>query len=146
MTTLQTSMNDFKKISIKDKGRYRKWTVNDMRIQHMRESKALMAGAGSDIIVTHHIPHMEGINPQHTDDSCNGAYATDMSKEIETINAPLWIHGHSHGARDYRIGATTIANVSRGYPGIETSGFTEINTTRNDSGRMEIKGIIRHSA
>ncbi|MFT3991195.1 MAG: metallophosphoesterase [Luteolibacter sp.] len=126
MMDLQAKMNDFKKIHFRDGTTFRKWKVNDMRKQHVREVEALLAGGQSDIIVTHHLPHPKGISPEHTSSDVNAAYLTDLTEVIHRINAPLWIHGHSHGARNYQVGATRIVNVSRGYPGEETSRFTEI--------------------
>lgn len=126
MLDLQTKMNDFKKIHFRDGSSFRKWKVADMRKQHVSEVDALLEGGRSDIVVTHHIPHPDGINEEHVGSDVNAAYVTDLMSVIHRINAPLWIHGHSHGARNYKVGSTRIVNVSRGYPGQESSRFTEI--------------------
>lgn len=126
MMDLQTGMNDYKKIKFKDGNIFRKWRVNDMRKQHARELHALQMAGTPDIMVTHHIPHGDGLNSKHTHSRSNAGYASDLTHLIEDLAVPLWIHGHSHGARSYQVGATHLANVSRGYPGEENSRFTRI--------------------
>lgn len=126
MMELEAKINDFKKIKFKDKTCFRKWKVNDMRKQHAIERNALEKAGAADIIVTHHIPHGSGINEEYVQNTTNAGYASDMIRTIEKIDAPLWIHGHSHGAKSYQVGNTHIANVSRGYPGEENSRFTRI--------------------
>ena len=35
---------------------------------------------------------------------------------VEQSGAKLWIHGHTHGSRDYMLGQTRVICNPRGYP------------------------------
>ena len=68
-----------------------------------------------DIIITHHLPSFQSIDPNYTHSSVNGAYATDLTAFIMERQPALWVHGHTHASNDYHIGATRVVSNPRGY-------------------------------
>jgi Icc-related predicted phosphoesterase len=50
---------------------------------------------------------------------------------IRSRRPSLWIHGHTHESRDYRLGATRIVANPCGYPGALNRSFSSIVVTPN---------------
>ena len=73
------------------------------------------------IIITHHAPSKGGLNPMFKGNGLDGAYASDLDSFIETCGAAVWIHGHTHIRRKYRIGATELRTNARGFVGKDIS-------------------------
>lgn len=72
--------------------------------------------AGPTVVVTHHAPHERSLRGGGWRTPLDAAYASDLSAILEGPHAPaLWIHGHIHECRDYRVGATRIVANPRGY-------------------------------
>lgn len=67
------------------------------------------------VVVTHHAPTPLSLRPQDAADRLSAVYASDLSRLVEGSCAALWIHGHIHESRDYRIGATRVVSNPRGY-------------------------------
>lgn len=71
--------------------------------------------AGPTVVVTHHAPHPDSLNPAHGG-KLDWCYASNLSLILEGDDAPnLWIHGHVHQSRDYKIGSTRVLANPRGY-------------------------------
>lgn len=66
------------------------------------------------VVVTHHAPHSNSIPDQFQGHILSPAYASNLSRLMGY--APLWIHGHIHERRDYRLGDTRVVSNPRGYP------------------------------
>ena len=66
------------------------------------------------VVVTHHAPHHLSIPENYKGNALCPAYASDMSRLMGY--APLWVHGHVHDRRDYRLGDTRVLSNPRGYP------------------------------
>ena len=75
---------------------------------------------GATVVVTHFLPHAGSIAPQFAAHPLNPGFASHLEPLV--VRASLWIHGHTHAARDYRVGSTRIVCNPRGYPG-ERTGF-----------------------
>ena len=46
----------------------------------------------------------------------DAAYASDLSSILKGEHAPdIWIHGHVHASRDYRVGRTRVLANPRGH-------------------------------
>ncbi|WP_060576997.1 metallophosphoesterase [Aurantimonas coralicida] len=60
------------------------------------------------IVVTHHAPSLRSLALPH--DPLDHCYASDLEPAIETWRPRIWIHGHIHAARDYRVGHTRIVS------------------------------------
>lgn len=81
---------------------------------------------GPTVVVTHHAPHPQSIQPRHQGSALSPAFVSDLSALIEDFQPELWIHGHDHGSHDYRVGRTRIFANQAGYPdllGRENRGF-----------------------
>ena len=61
------------------------------------------------VVITHHAPSLKGLNPYHVGNGIDGAFASDLDSLIARLTAvPVWIHGHTHIRRQYRIGDTAV--------------------------------------
>lgn len=70
--------------------------------------RAFLDRPGRTIVVSHHAPSRKGLNPLFSGNGLDGAYASDLDGMIEAVGPSLWIHGHTHVRRSYRIGTTDI--------------------------------------
>lgn len=93
-------------------------------IQDLRYIESVLAERfdGPTVVVTHHAPHPNSIEPKYRSSNLNPGFASDLSRTIETFRPELWCHGHVHSSHDYRIGDTRIVANPRGY---ERRGFVE---------------------
>jgi predicted phosphodiesterase len=84
------------------------------------EERLAASFAGPTVVVTHFLPHPGSIAPKFASHALNPAFAS----RLETLvgRASLWIHGHTHAASDYRVGAARVVCNPRGYLG-EPTGF-----------------------
>jgi hypothetical protein len=56
------------------------------------------------------------LNPQHAGNGMDGAFASNLDETIASLNrVPVWVHGHTHIKRTYRIGATVVRVNGRGF-------------------------------
>lgn len=74
-----------------------------------------------DVIITHHAPSHQGLNPQHRGNGLDGAFASDLDGLIAKLSAPFWVHGHTHIRKRYQIGDTTLLANCRGFDGKDLS-------------------------
>lgn len=74
-------------------------------------------GATADVVVTHHLPSARSVAREYEGSPFNAFFVSDCERLIERAQPPLWLHGHTHGACDYRIGATRVVCNPLGYPG-----------------------------
>lgn len=68
-----------------------------------------------DVVITHFLPHRESILPQFRNSSLNGYFLHNVGDVVEQGEAKLWIHGHTHGSLDYRVGKTRVVCNPFGY-------------------------------
>ena len=88
----QTSMNDYRRI--RTLPRYSRLKPSDTRRLHMEsrrwlEDQAFAHKGRKVVIVTHHAPSRESIPPAFAGDTCNPAFASDMSRFIVESEAQL---------------------------------------------------------
>ena len=89
------------------------------------------AHPGPTVVVTHHAPSRRSIADGHGGDPANPAFASDLEWLMLDRGPDLWVHGHTHGSRDYRVGRTRVLCNPKGYGpgpsyGIENaSGFRD---------------------
>ncbi len=75
-----------------------------------------VAGVRPTIVISHHAPSLQGINQRFTGNGLDGAYASNLDERIAALgHVPVWIHGHTHIARTYRIGETIVRSNARGF-------------------------------
>lgn len=61
---------------------------------------------GPSVVVTPHAPHPASLWGPYAD--LRWCYASDLSDLIVAREPDLWVHGHVHARRDYRVGATRV--------------------------------------
>ena len=68
------------------------------------------------VVVTHHAPSATSLQAEETDAPLSAAYASQLDDLV--ARSDLWLHGHVHAIRDYRIGTDEGGRVvvnARGY-------------------------------
>jgi len=124
MNVLQQLYNDYRMIlRTKHKiveGLYEKilWTPNDA-YEHHKETLAFLEHEltkpfdGSTIIVTHHAPSVQSVDPNYR--NFQGGDASDLDEFVANNDIAFWFHGHIHSPKNYMIGNTRIVSNPRGY-------------------------------
>lgn len=113
MTIAQVGLNDHRKIS----ERYGKFRPETALTRHLASRKFLETLPPSElptVIVTHHLPSRRSLDDRY-DPALNPAYASNLDDLVERSGAAVWVHGHTHTSRDYRIGRTRVVCNPRGY-------------------------------
>lgn len=77
---------------------------------------------GPTVVVTHHAPHRQSVDPRFASDLLTPSYVSDLSEQIGRWHPNLWVHGHVHDSCDYRVGRTRVVCNPRGY-GSENPAF-----------------------
>jgi Icc-related predicted phosphoesterase len=76
------------------------------------------AGGSKTVVISHHAPSRKGLNPLHMGNGLDGAYASDLDEFIASLEqVPVWVHGHTHIRKTYRIGGTVLRANCRGFEG-----------------------------
>jgi 3',5'-cyclic AMP phosphodiesterase CpdA len=87
--------------------------------QHVRRT------ALKTVVITHHAPSLQGLNPLHTKLGRDAADASDLDMLIASLaTVPFWVHGHTHIQRNYRIGETLVRANCRGVDSRDPSART----------------------
>lgn len=74
------------------------------------------------VVITHHAPSLQGLNPLHRGNGVDAAYASNLDPVIEAMDAiRYWVHGHTHVRKRYRIGETVVVSNARGFEGKDPS-------------------------
>lgn len=69
------------------------------------------------VVMTHHLPSFQGIDPHFKSDDLNFGYASDLETLIlQHQHITYWISGHTHYNVEYEIGTTKMISNCRGYP------------------------------
>lgn len=115
--TKGSGMNDFRKIRRLDTGKFHpKHAVLLHAEARLRLSQFLTTGERErSVVITHHAPSIKSVPAAKANEPISAAYASNLDDLIVRQGPRLWIHGHTHEARDYRIGDTCILNNSLGY-------------------------------
>lgn len=122
----QLNMNDFSHLMTPA---FKFWTCADFNQMHKTHSEWLKFTLESqkvDVVVTHHLPTSDLIDPvfkKFQKSSLNCCYASDCVNSMNVSNVSLWICGHSHHAVETKNETTFIVNPL-GYPG-EKTGFNK---------------------
>lgn len=68
------------------------------------------------VVITHHAPSRLGLNPRFAGSPLDIAYASSLDEEIAAFeHVPVWVHGHTHIAKTYRIGNTVVRSNALGF-------------------------------
>lgn len=122
MWDAQSMMNDYRQIRVKSAG-YRPLRPVETLGLHVQSLRALEKSLEEHselpfVVMTHHAPTFQNINPAYTNSKMNGAYATDLEEFIighRQIQA--WVHGHIHYRNMTDIEGCQVMVNTRGYPG-----------------------------
>lgn len=87
----------------------------------LAQLRSLTPSTAPTVIITHHAPSLQGLNPQHKGNGLDGAFASDLHHLIADLSVPFWIHGHTHIRKRYHIGNTTLLANCRGFEGKDLS-------------------------
>lgn len=109
-------MNDFRQILYGG----RRFTTDDFNAEHQKclafiKQSILESDAKHIVVVTHHLPTLEVVAPQHKGSLLNSAFATELGDFIADSRIDAWIYGHSHTNIDTVIGNTRIVSNQMGY-------------------------------
>lgn len=55
------------------------------------------------VVVSHHFPHKNSCDLNYSNDSVTSIFGSHLDHEV-LLGAKVWIHGHTHCSRNYRIG------------------------------------------
>lgn len=132
MLMAEQMMNDHRAIRLA-RADYRPWLPRDCAQEHQISAayiKLQLSVGGFDgprVVVTHHAPSYKSIDPRYVSSAINGAFASNLDHLVD--KADLWLHGHVHHTKDYRIGDGRVVCNPRGYVGFgEQSGFDPVLT------------------
>ncbi|MBQ3197072.1 MAG: metallophosphoesterase, partial [Alistipes sp.] len=109
-------MNDFRQILYN--GRH--FTPTDFNTEHEKcldfiKQSVAESTAERIVVVTHHLPSLAVLAPQHKGSLLNSAFATELGDFIADSRIDVWILGHSHANIDATIGNTRIVCNQLGY-------------------------------
>lgn len=67
------------------------------------------------VVISHFAPTRSSISPQFAGSPINASFVSDLEAKIREWQPSLWLHGHTHGSFDYRVGNTRVVCNPRGY-------------------------------
>lgn len=70
---------------------------------------------GPTVVVTHHAPSPQSIHPRFAGSLLNNCFVSNAEHLLGSVDAPLWIHGHTHDSFDYMVEGTRVVCNPRGY-------------------------------
>lgn len=113
---IHEQMPDFRQIMCEG----RRLTPADYNATHRRclafiKRSVAESDAEHIVVVTHHLPTMAVVAPQHQESRLNSAFATELREFISESRIDAWIFGHSHANAEAVIGGTRITSNQLGY-------------------------------
>ncbi|KQZ78669.1 metallophosphoesterase [Pseudomonas sp. Root562] len=67
------------------------------------------------VVISHFAPTRASISPMFAESPINSSFVSDLEQRIKAWQPALWLHGHTHGSFDYRVGDTRVVCNARGY-------------------------------
>ena len=112
------------KINHKRTGQYRKLNPQDTVNAHgdtLDYIKAVLGQKydGKTIVMTHHLPHNDCVQPQWKGSELNAFFVTDLDYVIDNFDIDVWVHGHTHDNVDINVHGTRIVCNPMGYHGVQ---------------------------
>ena len=109
-------MNDFRQILYNG----RRFTPAEFNAEHEKcldfiKRSVAESTAERIVVVTHHLPTMAVVAPEHKGNLLNSAFATELGDFIADSRIDAWIFGHSHANIDAAIGNTRVVCNQLGY-------------------------------
>lgn len=86
--------------------------------------KALLSStARKKVVITHHAPLIDCVNPIFHGDLLSSAFASNLEQFILKTNPDYWIFGHTHFNCDFVKSGTRFLSNQAGYPGENLLGY-----------------------
>ena len=109
-------LNDFRQILYGG----RRFTVEDFNVEHQKclafvKRSVAESNAKHVVVVTHHVPSLAVVAPEHKSSLINSAFATELGDFISDSRIDVWIYGHSHANIEATVGNTRIVSNQLGY-------------------------------
>ena len=133
----QQYLNDYRRITINDYGRYRKLRPMDTCKMHARsrffiQERLRESFDGKTVVVTHHAPLAQCVHERYRGDPLNVCYYSDLESLFLGYDFNLWIHGHMHDpvhiedvyGKDVR--SNPVGYVGENRPGFEPELVVEV--------------------
>ena len=79
------------------------------------ESRLADHHAGPTVVITHHAPSRQSIDPRFAESLLNACFVSDAAHLLDADRVSLWIHGHTHDSFDHRVNGTRVVCNPRGY-------------------------------
>lgn len=116
MFQVQRGLNDFYQILCNDN----RLVPDNFNAEHERCKQFIMKSIAESkskhiVVVTHHLPTLQAVAPQHQGSTLSSAFAVEMGHFIAESRIDYWIYGHSHTNIDTEIGKTKIVSNQLGY-------------------------------
>ena len=113
---VEQGMYDFRQILYNG----RRFTPADFNAEHEKcldfiKRSVAESTAERIVVVTHHLPTMAVVAPEHKCSLLNSAFATELGDFIADSRIDAWIFGHSHANEEAIIGNTRLACNQLGY-------------------------------
>jgi len=124
MVVAGQELNDHRLIRYREEGghysRFRPWhAAAEHRLDRsFIRSELDNPHEGPTVVVTHHAPHPQSVQPRHQGSALSPAFVSDLNALIKDYQPELWIHGHDHGSHDYMVGRTRVLANQAGYPNL----------------------------
>jgi Icc-related predicted phosphoesterase len=127
MFTVEKGMNDYRLIGKEDvsdmnyfnRTSNRKIDAQFILEQHQTSLSYIYEVAKENdkvIVMTHHAPTSKSLNTDHSGNSLDYAYFSNLSDLIlDRESIKFWIHGHTHMTVDYDVGQCRVLSNQRGY-------------------------------
>ena len=128
MAAARHGLNDHRRITWSTRPEWRRFRPQEALALHeasLRFLEAALDASGDGlprVAVTHHGPAPASVAPAFAGDPLNPAFVSDLRPLIAARRPALWIHGHVHASRDYRLGETRVICNPLGY-GSENPAF-----------------------
>jgi hypothetical protein len=113
---VEQGMYDFRQILYNG----RRFTPADFNAEHEKcldfiKRSAAESTAEHIVVVTHHLPSMAVVAPEHKSSLLNNAFVTELGDFIADSRIDAWIFGHSHANEEAIIGNTRLICNQLGY-------------------------------
>jgi Icc-related predicted phosphoesterase len=126
MRAASETMRDHRRIKW-ERNPWKRFRPQEARMLHLRsrayvEAELAKPHDGPTVVLTHHAPVVEAVEPQLRGRLVAAAYASDLGSTIDRYQPDYWISGHTHFPMDLCRGRTRLISNPCGY-GDELSSF-----------------------
>ena len=119
MRAASETMRDHRRIKW-ERSPWKRFRPQEARMLHLRsrayiEAELAKPHDGPTVVLTHHAPVVEAVEPQLRGRLVAAAYASDLGSMIDRYQPDHWISGHTHFPMDLCRGRTRLISNPCGY-------------------------------